>query len=108
MTKNQIIKMKKIHEELLKIATAKNLTQKQRFPTYKEFGEPRGWWDLRGTKELLDAIRTGCHNHGLPDVTILLKRKDTGHPSVINGSYVGPRRHLSLPNKRTYTTKLNA
>ena len=95
MSKNQSAKRQAIHQELLKLAKARGLTETQRFPSYKEFGEPRGWWDLRGAGGLLNDIWAECRQHNLPDVTILLRRKDTRRPSMLNGVHVGKRKLTS-------------
>jgi hypothetical protein len=72
-----------IRAELLKCARAKPIemcfygefaTQRLGLPRHP----PPGWW-----KKVLDEISDEEQKQGLPDITFLLKRKDTGYPGQI-------------------------
>ncbi|MBB2784838.1 UNVERIFIED_ORG: hypothetical protein GGD43_000008 [Rhizobium esperanzae] len=53
--------------------------------TYGTFGKMVGIFNMRGTKDLLDAIAKEEQGQERPDVTYMLVNADWGYPSQIGG-----------------------
>jgi hypothetical protein len=68
-----------IRRELLKCAAA----QPMEFPTYTEFGKRVGIPHQGPWAPVLDTIALEEKNNGLPDITFLIVRRDTGYPGQI-------------------------